>query len=116
MQRPAETTGPRESGVTIRNFESLGWDQGTIGIVSIDQTYGGFWDAAVPPYATPPGIYPRDNLLNLQFFTNVADACDWLFPVSRVLSAKNSSEVRGLVLFDASGKSNGSGTTVPIVT
>ncbi len=98
------------------NFESAGEDQGTTGVNSTDWSGKGNWDAQQnmfdPAGSQPPGLYPRDDLLNLKFFTNLIDNVFWLIGQARVLSAKNGAEVKGLVTFDTSGKSNG-GVTLP---
>jgi hypothetical protein len=98
--------GSRESGVTKLNFESGGYEQGLIGVNVADWNGGGFWNSSVPPYLDPPGIFPRSNLTNTAFYTNLADNVAWSLPLSRVFSAKNGAEVRGLVTFDCTGKSN----------
>ena len=89
------------------SFESNGKDAGTIGILGCGVDGKGDWDAGQNPLDDPPGIYPRDDLPNVQAILNSQDAQAWNFPLLRVLSAKNAIPVRGLVGFDFSGKSNG---------
>lgn len=90
------------------NFESGGVDQGLIGIVGIDWSFGGLWDAVEDDLSGPPALYPRDNLLNLNFYENVLDNVFWSLPINRILSSKNGAEVRQAVNFETSGKLNGS--------
>ncbi len=89
------------------NFESAGFDQGTTGCFGCDISAGGLWNALAKQTADPPGIFPRDNLANLQFFHNIVDNTAWLFPYSRILSARNGAETKGKVTHEFSGKSNG---------
>ena len=89
------------------NFESAGYDEGILGFVGVEIAFGGNWDAGFNAFDDPPGVYPRDDLQNLQFFTNVLDNVGWLFPYARLRSANTGAEAKGLVTFDASGKSQG---------
>jgi hypothetical protein len=100
----AEETGDDLDTV---NFESSGLDEGIKGIFGVAITYGGDWDAAYNFFDDPPGIYPRDDLQDLQLYLNVADDTFWDFYYSRINSCNNSSSVRDKVSFDASGKSQG---------
>ena len=88
------------------NFESGGFEQGIIGINVAPWNGSGLWDASIPPYLDPPGIFPRSALLNVFFYTSVTDNVGWFLPIARVFSAKTGAEVRGLVTFESSGKSN----------
>lgn len=98
------------------NFESGGYDEGILGIIGVDWSFRGDWDAETGynPYATIPGIYPRDDLANLRFYPSTTESSFWSFAYARVRSANNGSEVRGKVSFEASGKSQG-GFNTPIV-
>jgi hypothetical protein len=89
------------------NFESEGYDQGTIGIVGCDIDFGGLFDAHRNPYDDPPGVYPRDDLGNVEIIENLFDNLGWIFPFMRVLSSKNGMLVRDRVTHECSGKSNG---------
>lgn len=95
------------------NFESAGLEQGTIGVIVIEWSTGGDWDASINSYDSPPGLYPRDDLGTVKFFENVTDNVGWTITANRVLSAENGAEVKGKVTFNSSGKSQGSGVTVP---
>lgn len=89
------------------NFESGGLEQGTIGIEVVEYTAGGFFDAGAMPYDDPPGLFPRDNLPNMLVYPSVTDGTFWNFPLARVFTAKNSANVRAMVLFTWGGKSQG---------
>jgi hypothetical protein len=81
-------------------------------VESVQYNAGGNWDASANPFDSPPGIYIRDDLLNLYFYTNTTDNVFWLLSQARVLSCRNGAQVRGLVTYQFSGKSNG-GYTQP---
>lgn len=89
------------------NFECSGTEQGTIGVLSATWSIRGDWDASVNMFDNPPGLYPRDDLLNLYLYTNLVDNVYWYFATARVLSSRNSGQVRGKVTFEASGKNQG---------
>lgn len=89
------------------SFESLGEDQGTIGVTSTDYSVKGDWDAAQNRWESPPGFYPRDDLASVKLYENVTDNIFHSITQSRVLSAENGAQVRGKVTFSASCKSNG---------
>lgn len=92
------------------NFESGGYGEGILGIQECDASFGGDWDAGDNPIdanGDPPGLYPRDDLADLQLYQNVTDATYWDFGYFRIRSARNGSEVRGKVSFECSGKSQG---------
>lgn len=89
------------------NFESEGLGEGILGIEECDLSFGGDWDAGANFFDDPPGIYPRDDLADLQFTENTTDNVFWDFPYARLRSATNGAEVRGKVSFEASGMSQG---------
>jgi hypothetical protein len=89
------------------NFQSEGLNEGIVGFIGAEWSCGGNWDANQNSFEDPPGFYPRDNLQNLLFYTNVADAVYWAFPYARVRSATNGAEAKGLVTFQASGMNQG---------
>lgn len=103
----------RGDDLDTTNMESGGTEQGTIGVIVIEWTLGGDWDASINAFDNPPGLYPRDDLGTIRFFENVADNVGYLIPASRVLSAENGAEVKQKVTFSASGKSQGLGTVPP---
>lgn len=94
-------------------FEGGGFDQGTIGIQGVDWNMGANWDASANNLTDPPGLYPRDDLGDVKFYTNLADAIFWDLSSNRVLSSKNGAEVKGLVTFSSTGKMNGASLTKP---
>lgn len=95
------------------NFESYvaandtTYDEGVSGPLSADIRFGGDWDAGTNPLDEPPGLYPRDDLEDVQFFTNRTDAVNWDFSYIRLRSCTNGSDVRGKVTFNCSGKNQG---------
>lgn len=101
------TTDLKGDDLDTTNFESLGFDQGIVGIIGCDWTLKGPWDAGRNAYDDPPGLYPRPDLANVTLYYNVADNVLWTFPLSRVLSAKVNAPVRGLVDFAVDCKSQG---------
>lgn len=88
------------------NFEALG-EQGTIGVIVCEFSFGGDWPAAQNMFDSPPGIYPRDDGATLKFYENVTDAVYHSLATFRIISADNGAEVKGKVSFDANGKSQG---------
>lgn len=103
----------RGDDLDTTNFESAGQEQGLIGVEVSDWSLGGDWDSAQNRFTDPPGLFPRDDLGEIQFYTNLADADFHNITDNRVLSAENGAEVRGKVTFSASGKSQGAGATLP---
>lgn len=95
------------------NFESNGKDEGLIGIVGVDFSAKGNWDAQKNPIGAPPGLYPRDDGgvdgKAIQFFTKTGGQ-NFNFPLWRILDCTINVEVRGLVTFDYKGKSQGNFT------
>lgn len=95
------------------NFESYNaaagytYDEGINGVLSCGLQFGGDWDAGVDPLGTPPGLYPRDNLATLSFYTSRIDNILWSFPYARIHTSNCGSGVREKVTFACSGKSQG---------
>lgn len=94
------------------NFESGEFDEGVTGIRAAEWSMRGAWDNSRKQIGDPPGIYPRDDLVSLIFYTNTSDNVSWTFPFARVRSATNGAEVRGLVTFEGSGMNQGTFTRV----
>lgn len=100
-----------------RNFlsyvaaEGQAYDEGIIGFIGCDGDYGGDWDAGVNPvdYSAdaPPGLYPRDDLPQVSFYTSTLDDVFWEFPYQRIINSNVSADVSALVLFNCSYKSQG---------
>lgn len=96
--------------VNFTSFDSatdISYGEGLYGVSECQIQFGGDWDASANPLDDPPGIYVRDDLPNLLFYTNVNDVVYWSFPYARLRSTTNGAEVRGLVVFNASGMSQG---------
>lgn len=108
MRKTDWETDFQADDIDSTNFESGGFDQGTVGITSCPWTLKGPWDASLNDYDDPPGLYPRDDLGLVRLYTNTGDNVFWNLPNNRVLSAKNSVSVRQLVMFEASCKTQGS--------
>ncbi len=95
------------------NFESYvaavdsTFDEGILGPIGCDIKFGGDWDAGKNPLDPPPGLYPRDDLAALLFYTSRLDVVFWNFPFARLRSATNGGEIAGKVTFAAAGKSQG---------
>ena len=84
------------------------YGEGIIGSIEASVKFGGDWDAGDNSLTNnPPGLYPRDDLPDTQFFTNVNAAIFWQFPWIRLRSSHNGAEVKGKVTFDTSGMSQG---------
>lgn len=111
----AQTIKNNEWDVTYRgadldttNFESNGYEEGLTGLIGADWTIKGDWDAGVNPYDNPPGLYPRDDGVNMVLYPKVADNKPFTFPLWRCDSTRVGVRTDGKVTFDASGKSQGS--------
>ena len=98
------------------NFQSYNlaagqtYDEGILGILSVDVKFGGDWDAGLNPLGSPPGLYVRDDLSNTNFYTSRLDVILWNFPYLRLRSAHNSAAMGGgggKVAFDVGGKNQG---------
>ena len=83
------------------------YGEGITGIDVCNITFGGAWDASANPYDDPPGLYPRDDLADVAFYTNIVDNVSWVFDYIRLRSTSNGAEVSGLVTFTCSGMSQG---------
>ena len=95
------------------NFTSAGYQEGILGPIGLEWSLGGLWDAGTNPNADPPGLYPRDNLQDVQLVVNVADATAYEMTYARVRSAVTGTTVTTAVAFDASGMSQGP-FTIPV--
>ncbi len=72
---------------------------------------GGSWDAHAAPYGVIPGIYVRDDLPQLLFYTSRIDNVFWTFPYARLRSTAVGADVKALVTFTFSGNNQGPFTT-----
>lgn len=96
------------------NFESFSvsasetFKEGILGPIESDIKFGGDWDAGTNPFTDdPPGLYPRDDLANVLLYVNRIDGTFWDFAFMRVRGATNSADIKGKVLFNIQGKSQG---------
>jgi hypothetical protein len=95
------------------NFESYDvaddqtYDEGILGPIACALRFGGDWDAGLNPYNDPPGLYPRDDLANLQFFTSRLDAVFWFFNYARLRSTTVGAALPGKVTATAEGRNQG---------
>lgn len=101
------------------NFESYNvpqaqtFTEGILGTLSSDFSFGGAWDAGTKPTGNPPGLYPRDDLANVNLITSRTDGTQWSYPYVRIRSVNNSGNVDGLVLFNVSDAKNQGSFTYP---
>ncbi len=95
------------------NFESGGKTQATFGPTTLEWSLRGPWDASTNADDDPPGLYVRDDLGQATLYTSVSDNVFYSIPQSLVLSSACSAEVKGLVNFNCSCESNGSGWATP---
>ena len=106
-------SGEDHSTNNFTSWDEAGWgggqsfDEGLLCFVKADITFGGDWDAGYNAYDNPPGMYPRDDFPNLEFFTSIIDVVDFVFPYMRIRSAKTGAEATGSVTFECSGMSQG---------
>lgn len=95
------------------NFESYNvaaaesFGEGIHDGVECDLRGAGDWDAHAAPFGSPPGLYVRDDLANLLYYTSRIDNVFWTFPFARLRSATNGAEVKNKVTFSFSGMSQG---------
>jgi len=95
------------------NFESWNqalqqsFDEGIMGVLGAEIKFGGDWDAGTDPFGSPPGLFPRDDLGPVQFYTSRLDNILWAFTYIRLRSSTNGGEVHGKVTFTCSGKNQG---------
>ena len=88
------SAGVKGTDLVTNNFLSYdaangeAYDEGILGFLSCGGQYGGDWDASVNPIDftanTPPGLYPRDNLAEVEFYTSIVDNVSWAFPYQRI--------------------------------
>lgn len=105
----------RGEDIDTINFESYNivqghtYDEGILGMLGCDIAFGGDWDAGTNPLGSPPGLYPRDDLANLYFYTSRLDVIFWTFAYARLRGAVNSAAdpSRGKVVFNCTGKNQG---------
>jgi hypothetical protein len=103
--------------VTV-NFESFNvtgafgigqtFDEGISGVLAANFRAGGDWDAGTNPYGVPPGLYPRDDGPQHQFYTSRLDNVFWNFNnYTRLRTSKVGAAVQDKVSFDYTGMNQG---------
>lgn len=106
----ANATGADLSTVNFESYNAAAaesFDEGIMGPLACDVSFGGDFDAGTNPFDDPPGLYPRDDLAALSLYASRIDATLWAFPYVRLRSANNGAEASGKVTFDCSGKNQG---------
>ncbi len=111
----ANVTGDDLDTVNFSSFVNDGssngnsYSEGILGIVKCDLDFGGDWDAGTNAFDDqPPGLYPRDDLDNLEFDISVPDGLTgWFFGFARIRTAKNGGEVKNKVTFSCTGMNQG---------
>lgn len=93
--------------IDTTTFESLGFDQGLVGIIAGPWTIKGGFDASINDFDDPPGFFPRDDMGAVKLYLSKSFNSFHSMPANRVLSAKTASTVKGMVTIDASCKTNG---------
>ena len=96
----------------VTNFESSGFEEGIIGVLSLTWSLSGTWNASKNPNASPPGLFPTDGGTNLNLYVNVSDNTSYQMPIFRCFTGTAQTSASGAVTFQANGKSNGT-FTVP---
>lgn len=103
-------TAPDNPTVNFESFAeatSQSFTEGVMGPEDSSWAFGGSWNAAQIPFATPPAVYPRDDLEELLLYTNVVDSQAFTYDFARVRSTNVSCDVGGLVTMDAGGNNQG---------
>lgn len=106
----AAMTGEDLSTVNFESYNTVAaetFDEGIYGPLKCDINFGGDWDAGTDPYGTPPGLYIRDDLANLYFYTSRIDVVFWTFTYARLRSTENSGDVGAKVIFNCAGMNQG---------
>lgn len=91
----------------VTNFESNGYSEGIIGILSLTWSLSAKWNAAQNPNASPPGLFPTDSGTNLNLYVNVSDNTAYAMSSFRCFNGTASTTTEGNVEFVADGKSQG---------
>lgn len=96
----------------VTNFESNGFEEGIIGVFSLEWSLSGNWNAAQNPNASPPILFPTDSGVNMNLYVNTSDNTSYQMPAYRVFSGDAKTSAIGIVTFNATGHSQGT-FTVP---
>jgi len=92
--------------IVTNNFEDFdlateqAYNEGILGFIGCAGDFGGNWDAHLNPEdltgATPPGLYPRDDLTGVEFYTSIIDAITpWSFPFMRIRTSSTGADCSG---------------------
>lgn len=97
--------------------EGQTFDEGILGAMSSQQTWGGLWDAHANPLTNPPGLYPRDNLSTIDFVVNRTDTTQFEWPYMRIraVGARADNVASGAVGFDVQDSKNQGNFTFPTI-
>lgn len=97
----------RGENLDTTNFESNGYEEGIIGVIGLDWSLSGRWNASQNPNFDPPGLFPTEVGINMLLFINTSDNTSYSMPKYRCTSGKASTSATGAVDFTASGMSQG---------
>lgn len=98
----------------FRSYDAVtaqSYGEGILGFLDCDGDYGGDWDAGVNPIdltaVAPPGLYPRDDLPNVQFYTSTVDGVFWDFDYQRIRGSNVDGKVEDKITFTCSYMNQG---------
>lgn len=87
------------------------YNEGILGFIGCDGDFGGDWDAGLNPTdltaVLPPGLYPRDDLANVSFYTSIVDGVFWDFPYMRIRTSSTGGDVKTAVTFTCGYRNQG---------
>lgn len=89
------------------NFESDGYEEGLTGILSASWTLKGSWDSGSDPTSDPPGLYPRDDGVDMTLTPSTLGGRTYSLSSWRCMDTDISTNVRGVVQYNSSGKNQG---------
>lgn len=90
--------------------DGTGRNSNIIGTQGVTLNVKANYDADAPPFASPPGIIVGDLVAIKAYVGDPTLAKFWNFPTARITNVKNQSEVKGLVTYEFTAKSNGTYT------
>lgn len=93
--------------IDTSNFECGGFYQYIIGLEGADYNIKGLWEVGTGQFISPPGLFPRFDLGQVNLYLSVSGSLSWSLPQSVVSSAKNSAAVKDAVKFEAALMANG---------
>jgi hypothetical protein len=102
---------PTENFLSYDAATAQAYGEGILGFLNCSGDFGGDWDAGVNPIdftaAAPPGLYPRDDLPNTEFYTSIVDGVFWNFPYLRIRGSNVGAQVKAQITFTANYKNQG---------